>query len=430
MALGVATFANVVSASAEGYQVNTLSAKQLGMAHTGVSQKLNSESLWFNPAGAAHQEEFFTVSAGTTLIAATADWTNGTDSHKTDNPLSTPIYANVNFKIGKNLALGVLFNTPYGSSLNWGSDWAGAHMVQSISLQAYNAQPTISYKMFNDRLSVGAGLMMSWGNFELNKSLISNEQLGAGVAMFGSNPVHGTLGGDAKLALGYNVGLMFDVCDAVTIGASYRSKMMMKVDEGTTAISYSNDAAEAYFGASLNPMTTTTFSAEMPLPAVWSLGVTVRPVESLELSAEAQLTEWSAYKSLNLTMNNEALRPYYDQNMEKSYSNAVAARLGAQYDLGKFMVVRAGVYYDQSPVADNFLNPETPSMDKMGYTAGLSIRPFSKMSIDLSYGFLHGIGGARSGSCDYKMTTGEVSSFSGDYSTKAHMASVGLSFGF
>lgn len=52
LTLSVAFAAN---ASAEGYQVNTLSAKQLGMAHTGVSQKLNSESVWFNPAAASHQ---------------------------------------------------------------------------------------------------------------------------------------------------------------------------------------------------------------------------------------------------------------------------------------------------------------------------------------------------------------------------------------
>lgn len=37
-------------AMAEGYQVNSLSAKQIGMGHTGIALKLGSESMFFNPA--------------------------------------------------------------------------------------------------------------------------------------------------------------------------------------------------------------------------------------------------------------------------------------------------------------------------------------------------------------------------------------------
>lgn len=43
--------ATSLSAFAEGYQVNTLSAKQMGMAHSGVALKLGAESQYFNPAG-------------------------------------------------------------------------------------------------------------------------------------------------------------------------------------------------------------------------------------------------------------------------------------------------------------------------------------------------------------------------------------------
>ncbi|MDE7459746.1 MAG: outer membrane protein transport protein, partial [Paramuribaculum sp.] len=42
---------------AEGYQVNTLSAKQLGMGHVGVAMKLGAESMLFNPAGLAFSDK-------------------------------------------------------------------------------------------------------------------------------------------------------------------------------------------------------------------------------------------------------------------------------------------------------------------------------------------------------------------------------------
>ena len=49
---------------AEGYQVNTLSAKQLGMGHVGTGMKLNSESIYFNPAGTAFQTSCRTTTTG------------------------------------------------------------------------------------------------------------------------------------------------------------------------------------------------------------------------------------------------------------------------------------------------------------------------------------------------------------------------------
>ena len=51
------------AAWAEGYQVNTLSAKQGGMGHTGVAQKLESESMFFNPAGMAFMDKTMSFSA-------------------------------------------------------------------------------------------------------------------------------------------------------------------------------------------------------------------------------------------------------------------------------------------------------------------------------------------------------------------------------
>ncbi|MCH5326602.1 MAG: aromatic hydrocarbon degradation protein, partial [Duncaniella sp.] len=51
---------------AEGYQVNTLSTKQLGMGHTGISLPLGSESMFFNPAGMGFMDKTIDVSASVT----------------------------------------------------------------------------------------------------------------------------------------------------------------------------------------------------------------------------------------------------------------------------------------------------------------------------------------------------------------------------
>ena len=51
--LVLAAAAIASGAYAEGYQVNNMSAKQTGMGHVGTAMKLNSESIFFNPAATA-----------------------------------------------------------------------------------------------------------------------------------------------------------------------------------------------------------------------------------------------------------------------------------------------------------------------------------------------------------------------------------------
>ncbi len=477
--------ATVASASAEGYQVNTLSAKQLGMGHTGVSQKLNSESLWFNPAAAAYQEQKFTISGGVTGIMATAthetmnDYTNKTVKSTSDNDWSTPLYFNANYKVNDDLAVGISFNTPFGSSMNWGDNWAGAHLVQNISLQAYSAQPTVSYKFLDGKLSVGAGLMLSWGTFELSRSMFevgatSNATLSASVlatALEAFNTAYSTsytmadeailaqlaasddvapilagidevgdtalasatLSGDAGLALGVNVGVMYDICEKWSVGASYRSKMIMSVDAGEAEVAYANATAEALLESKFGSMESGSFSAELPLPATLSFGATFRPTERWEFAAEFQWVQWSAYDTLVVTFNEAALQGY-NQKMAKNYSNTMMSRVGAQYEVCDWFTGRLGFYVDESPVASDYLNPETPSMTKVGYTAGLSVMPIENcrnFSIDLSYGYITSADPERMGS--YPVTnnfTGATETFGGNYTTKAHTVAVGLSWGF
>ncbi len=462
----------IFSASAEGYQVNTLSAKQLGMGHVGVAQKLNSESLWFNPAGAAHQDQKLTMSASFTGIAATATWTEINDysgdpleTQKSDNGLSTPLAFNVNYKLTDNLAIGVLLNTPFGSSMNWGKSWEGAHLVQDISLQAYNAQPTISYKMLDGKLSIGAGLMMTWGTFELSRSLIdldSNATLVAGlnaasdayaqidpttsatyaayasvIDAVGYNPLaEATLSGDAGLKFGVNIGVMYDFHKNWSLGLSYRSKIDMDVDAGHAELNYASDqvglilAGLAQKGMidAIPSINQGTFSASLPLPATLSAGLSYRPTDRWELATEIQWVQWSAYDVLSVQFNDPSLDGY-SIDADKNYSDTIIARFGAQYVTTDWLTTRLGLYVDQSPVSSDYLNPETPSMTKVGYTAGLSIMPFSNcknFSIDMSYCYVSPADPERMGSYPVE----DADAFIGNYVAKAHVFSFGLSYGF
>ena len=61
---------------AEGYQLNTQSARQLGMGHLGVALKLGSESMLFNPAGLSFMNGKADISLGATGIMSKITYTN------------------------------------------------------------------------------------------------------------------------------------------------------------------------------------------------------------------------------------------------------------------------------------------------------------------------------------------------------------------
>lgn len=418
---------------AEGYQVNVLSAKQTGMGHVGTGMKLGAESMHFNPAGLVFLNNNVDLSVGVSAVSAKAKYTNGDYSAKTDNPLSTPMYAYAGFRIYDNLAAGISLTTPYGSSLKWPKNWRGAHLIQNIELKSFVLQPTVSYKIL-DNLSIGAGVMLAKGEVNLSRALLPVGSLTA-IPGFGPEykdvvPASATLNGKAGVRAGYNVGVMYDVCDKVTIGLSYRSRIKMKVKEGDAKLDFASESIKNILLASgkVPPLEDGTFKAQLPLPSNTTLGVSYRPSEKWLLGLDLQYVGWNAYDSLNVVFTENVLGGY-SIKAEKDYKNTMIYRVGAQYQATERLDVRAGVYYDQSPIRENNYNPETPGMDKIGMSAGLSFEPYKNLQIDFAFLYIQGI--SRDGSYPDPNPNPDASQyFKGHYKSNAITASLGLAYKF
>ena len=494
--LVLAAAALTSGALAEGYQVNNMSAKQTGMGHVGTAMKLNSESIFFNPAATAFQTSQFSASAGFTGILSNVhyqslptmdnDYTSG-PIERSDNKLSTPIHVYFNYKPIDRLAVGLGFYTPNGSSMKWGDNWSGANLVQEINLAAYTFQPTVSYRIC-DNLSIGAGLMITWGNFDLSRSLLPigrgnqtltggltvaqqallgkaaqaeaagqaeaaaqfkamAQQAGAGAAYFQDNLtdspiVSAKLEGNADVAVGVNAGILWDITDEWSVGMTWRSRMNMKVGKGHGTLDYGSAEAQQYLSLlnqvltsigqdpAIPALNTGTFNAELPLPTSVTWGVSFRPTPKWEFAVDLQWVGWSAYEALNVVFNETELgiKPIYSV---KNYSNTLAFRFGGQFRANDWLTARMGMYVDESPVSSDYLNPETPSMTKVAYTAGVSFRPTRFMSVDLAYCYVSAADPERTGSYPVYNLKGELEEvFSGNYKLHANVFSIGVGFNF
>lgn len=419
---------------AEGYQVNTISARQLGMGHTGFALKLGAESQFFNPAGMAFLDKQIDLSASVTAISPSAKATIGDKSYKTDNDVSTPFSVFGAMDILDNLKAGISIYTPCGSSINWTDNWPGATLNQSVNLKAFTVQPTVAWKIIPG-LSVGAGLTMTWGSVNLHKGLITGTQLDALLAAMGSSyrfgeitPASVALNGKTNVAFGVNLGVMYDISRNVTAGINFRSKSMLKVNAGETEVSYatSDPTILGMLSSKLDGISKTEFSAEMPCPATFGFGGSWHN-DRVTASLDAQLTFWNAYKVLDINFKGA---PQFDQHLEKNYHNSWLVRGGVEWKASSRLDLRAGMTVDFSPCDKDFYNPETPGMTKVEPSVGLTFRPIPRLGINAAFMYIAGCGINNASYTSANILTGSEETFTADYSLHALVGSVGISLSF
>lgn len=429
---------------AEGFQVNLQSTKQAGMAHTGTAMRLGAESMHFNPAGLVYMNKSVDLSVGGSAVITDVKYNdlNGYTA-KTNNKVSTPFYAYAGFNIyDKTLAAGICVTTPYGSSLDWGKDWKGATAVQDIALRSFVFQPTVSVQIV-EGLSFGAGMMIATGSFDLSRAIaMINEKTITGVdqpahplhGLYGLPAVSATLSGGSNIRLGYNLGLMYQLNDKFNVGLTYRSKIKMKVDDGTATMDYLNSSIEGLLTS--NPkfpqLNKGTFRAELPLPSNTTLGLCFTPDDRWTIAFDLQYTNWKAYKQLAVNFSEEVLDSYSIVS-QKNYRSTFTYRLGAQYMVTDRLDVRAGIYFDESPVRSDNYNPETPGANKSGFCAGFTFKPYKNLCIDVAFTFIDGE--KRYGSYTNIVTnvvTGAQTPdvFAGRYKSTAFIPSFGVSYKF
>lgn len=428
-----------VGVMAEGYQINTLSARQLGMGHVGVAMKLGAENMIFNPAGLGFSDKTLDFSGSVTGISAEASARHQDVTYKTQNGISTPMAVNASFRIYDNLQAGVSFYTPYGSAINWTGDWPGSVLSQKVNLKMFSLQPTVAWRI-TPKLSIGAGLMITWGNVDLDKALVSGASFDAVAPMLGLPATLGhsaaasvNLTGTSRLAFGANVGVMYDIDDKWTVGVNFRTKMNMKVKAGDVRVSYANEMTKQVLESKCGLINESNFRASMPAPYVLNFGASYKPIKPLTLALDVQLTGWNTYKSLDINFPEHLSG--FDQHIEKNYKNAWCFHVGAEYQLTRRFDVRAGMMIDTTPVNKNYYNPETPGMTKVEPTVGFSFRPIDRLSIDVAFMYIAGLG-EKNASVAYEdmllksLGMPAEKTFVADYDVSAFAPSIGIRYSF
>lgn len=385
---------------AGGYQVSLHGQKQIGMGLIGTSLNLDASASFYNPGALALMPQTLSIQAGASgIFASTAFRMQEPSAYRaqTDNPIGTPFYFYAAGMITDRLAAGLAINTPYGNSLKWEDGWAGRFLIDEISLMALTIQPTLSYKI-TDNLSVGAGFIYTIGNVDMKRALpVQDHETEGHITIEGSTTNYG-----------FNAGILYASDMGLNIGVSYRSRIDMEVDDGDAVF---------FVPASLKPNFPDSKVATMlPLPANLDFGLSYQVTRDLMIGMALNYVFWDAYESLAFEFEQN---PSLNDTSPREYSNTLIVRAGGQYRLNDAFYLRAGAYYDPSPVNEIYFSPETPSLDNLAFTGGLSFLPMQNLSIDLSLLFILGLEGERKFA---------PANFGGTYKSRVMIPGLGISY--
>ncbi len=403
--LAVALAGMYSSAFAGGFKIGLQGQKQIGMAHVGIGLVQDAATVYFNPAGLSFIDN--QVNAGVSIIVPRTQFLDANTNISTYavNQAFSPFSLYASYALPNTpLSVGLGIYTPFGSGIKYPTNWTGRFVLTDISLQAVYFQPTIAYKV-SDNLSLGAGFVYSSGGVILEKQ-IPLQSAGAGAE------AGAALDGHAN-GWGYNLGAYFKAGENFSGGITYHSRVDMKVDDGTASFT---NIPTGLAGSFPN----TTFDTELPLPSELGVGVAYKLNKDLLLAVDMNYTFWNSFQSLGFDYQDNTDK-LTDDVSPRNYENALAVRAGMQWCPTKRLALRTGIFYDQTPVQDEYVNPELPDNDKLGVTLGFSYWLEDRFSIDASLMYED---------VARRKTLNTETQIHGTYGTKAIIPGIGLNYLF
>lgn len=358
---------------AGGFRVSLQGVKQLAMAHTSAHTE-DASVAFFNPAGISFIPNKLSVAVGGFGAITEVEYQSleTLQSYKTENPLGTPLYAAIAYKVTNNVSVGLSVTTPFGTTVKWADDWTGREIVQKMELKSFYFQPMVSYK-FNDWASIGVSYIYAKGIVDWDKAVTN---------------LGGTLNINDEKATGSGFGLGFYLKPSSNLDLSiaYRSPVIMKADNGVATFTGVPEAVLTSPQLNVGADGQDAFTAELPLVDEYIIGLTYRITPKWLVSADFNYHGWERYSKLTLDFENAQVGNQADKTVlvsPKNFKNAKTFRIGTQYMLTDKLAGRLGYYFDESPYEDKYFIPETPSFDASVVTAGLGYK-FGKLGVDLA----------------------------------------------
>ncbi|OEF87341.1 OmpP1/FadL family transporter [Vibrio splendidus] len=294
----------------------------------------SAAAMWTNPATMSHMGESKTTINTMAFDLEMKYQDNGDKQDGKAHSVMPSFGAFHAHQVTDKLHLGIALGAVGGSSLDYGSNWAGAALLEDITLTAMQVNPSLSYKL-NDQWSVGAGVQFSWAAFQQTTSMLTAKQ-------------------DTDWAYGYNLGVMYTPTDKLKLGASYRSKLEHEFNNEVKGL---GDVANS-------------FSTDIALPEIIDFSASYALNSQLDLLASIQFHRWSEWDETVLDFGATSIGGV---PIKRDWDDVWKFAVGADYQLNSDWRLKAGFSYETSPQDDPAMQwVDLPVGEQYRYSVGAS----------------------------------------------------------
>lgn len=306
----------------------------------------------------------------------------------------------------KSFTPGIAFFIPYDVQYAWKVYEPPPGYNNSVSLPKYDHQtdlmildfhPTLAKEVIADKLSLGAGVSIQYGDFLLRRlSLVPVDSLIP--RPYENFPLDSKFEGDGW-GVGLNIGLLLKLTPKLNLGVAFKTPIDIKLS-GTTELQVflpENDNL-AQQVAEQSPGLDSLFRGgklensiddeiTLSLPADFGAGISYQYSEKLLLLFDVSWVNWSRMEELKgkFGWNYPFDGSLKDATLPLKWEDVTRFSVGCEYKPSQKIALRGGYYFEPSPIPDESFTPLFPDIgDKNGISLGISLHlaPF-----DLTYAY-------------------------------------------
>jgi long-chain fatty acid transport protein len=405
-----------LKASANGFRLPDQDAFATARGEAFVATADNPSAIYYNPAGITQLEGnnlrggLYGIYLDSYFTPPSSAPNHGHTYDNQDNYAVVPqvfyTYTPTNMLIPVSFGLGVY--APYGGKSSWPQDTGFRSVALDGSLTYLTINPVVAVKLpFN--FSIGGGVMVNYANMDWDQGLTKYQ-------LPSTNFFHFTGNG---WSVGYNLGLLWQPQEKVSIGASFRSSTTVTLD-GQTSVER----------LPTTPKTNQTSQTDFKFPFTVVCGISYRPTPKWNIEFDADYTDWSSFGSSTIRQATPPPNFPSDAYLKLYWQPSWMYEFGVTRYFDSGWRASAGFVYNENSVPNTYYTPIVADMDRYFLSAGTGYQG-KHFNFDIAYQFgygpTHTVIGSQPASIP-PVSTGQKANGKYDFNSQAVSVSVGWRF--
>ena len=272
-------------------------------------------------------------------------------------------FAGFAIPLNDRLVFGMATYVPYGLHIKWkSSNNAGMYNSFESYYMRVVTTPTIAYKITNN-LFVGFGI-------SIGRSYTGSQRriYAPSIPSLNNKVIKGHLMDPVNYS--YNIGIMYKPTKQITLGLTYRSQ------------------AHTHFSGTVEVVGVESVGASTSInhPDQIQAGIRYTPNNKLSFEIDVLWTRWDLVSGYTLHFDRPLLGKT-EEYFPRAWKNTTQLKFGAEWKVSKLLTLRAGYYYDPSPIPTNTFDLLWPDGNKSTYCAGFGLN-FGRFSIDTAIQYI------------------------------------------